>query len=422
MVPDHNEVSRRCFFQQLGGAAAAVGLSATASSGLGAGSTSTAESITQAAFGRDDFLLDPDLIYLNTGSLGATPRVVMDKVFEAWQQLETDPVGQNWGPLNKEAEQVRADLAAFVGCETKEIAITRNTTEGIHQIAQGLNLTKGDRILTTDHEHGSCMAAWQYLKRYQGVEIDQVTLPVPPDSDDQVVNLFRNALTPRTQVILVSHVTHTTGLRLPIKKLAKLAEAKNLLLIVDGAQAPGMLDINLKESGCHAYASSAQKWLLAPKGLGWLYVRDGLAERIHPPMLQAGPRVYTAPVGTRNVPNIIGLGETIRYHQAIGKSKIEEHVLGLRDHLLQRLGSLPQVKVISPKDRTLASGIVSIALPKAFPAGRFVRTLREKYQIVVRVVGSKFNAIRVSMHIYNTREHVDRLVEVLKQELSSNSQ
>ena len=363
---------------------------------------------------RKAFSLPEELCYLNNGSLGPSPDIVVQSTVDASRRLERDPVRQEFGTLNSEAEEARAKAAAFLGCSTDELAVTRNTTSGMNMVAQGIDWTAGDRILTTDHEHGGGSVCWEYIAERHGVVIDKVALPVPPDSPGQLLPLFAEKMTPRTRVLSVSHVTYTTGLRLPVAAIAKLAHAAGALMIVDGAQAPGGLPVDVPSLDCDAYATSAHKWLLAPKGTGLLVIRKEAQDRIRPLELHHGYGVYSASVGTRNLPGIIGLGTAIDFLNHLGMARVEAHNLALRRRLFEGLRAMDAIECISPAADDLAAPLVTIHLPDGRSNTELARSLRAQHGVEVKVLShGPWSGIRMSTHVYNDEEEIDRLLRAL---------
>jgi len=361
------------------------------------------------------FALPADLVYLNNGSLGPAPVPAIAAVRNALTKLQRNPVTHYYGPLIKQTESVRAQAAAFLGCTTPELAVTNCTTDAMNMIAQGIDLQPGDRVLTTDHEHAGGSLCWQYYVDHRGVIIDRVILPTTFTDADQIVALFRRKLTAKTRVISVSHVTYTTGLRLPVRSLAELARTQDALLIVDGAQAPGALRVDLRELRCHAYATSAHKWLLAPAGTGLLYINTDVRERIAPIALAAGPRVYTGATGTRNLVNLIGLGVSLDILTRLGPARVEKHLFDLRDQLIRAAAAIPGLELVSPQPRGCASALTTFRLPATVKCAHVVRVLRDKHGIIVKpVTGHNLNAIRVSLHIYNTPADIAKFADTLK--------
>ena len=221
-----------------------------------------------------DLLLQPGVIHLQTGGVGAMPRLVLDATTAAMSEIEGDPVRATYGPGLTELEKVRGSCARLLNCTAEEIVLTTSTTQGMFLIAQGLRLSHGDRILSTDHEHPGGRLGWEWAGRRFGVQID--TVPISPGETDPaaIVERFADAITPRTRVLSFSHILFTTGVRLPVAELCALAREHGCWSIVDGAQGPGAMGVDVKAIGCHAYAASGHKWMLGPKGTGFLYISD----------------------------------------------------------------------------------------------------------------------------------------------------
>jgi selenocysteine lyase/cysteine desulfurase len=343
---------------------------------------------------------------------------VIAETLKAWRSLEENPADEAFGPFLERMEQVRQKAAEFLGCAKEEIVLTRNTTEGMNTVAQGLNLRPGQRILTTDHEHPGGTAGWEYYARRQGAVIDRITLPLPPRNAGEILDRIEAGITPDTRVISVSHVTFSTGLQLPIREIAKVARERGCLLVVDGAQAPGVLNVHVKELGCHTYATSAHKWMLAPKGTGILYLSDEAGLEIDPLFLQHGRAVYTASTGTRNVPAILGLGAAMDFLNHLGKGRVQERALSLRGQIYEALSDFPQVRVVSPPPGGMASALVTFALPEGVDNGLLAQRLKDRHRVIVKVVPPQLvNGLRVSAHVYNSEEDVEQLLAALRKEL-----
>ena len=373
---------------------------------------------------RQEFLTPSHLLHFNTGSLGATPRAVIDAVAEYMRELERDPVGQAWGPLRELTEAVRHEAAALIGADPEELAIVRNTTEAMNAIASGVDLAPGDEILTTDHEHAGGMICWQYLAERTQARIVQLEMPVPATSADELVARVAEHLNERTRICSFSHVDTLTGVRLPLARIAELTRRRGILLACDGAQAPGMLQVDVHALQVDTYASSSHKWMLAPKGSGLLYVRRAVQDRVRPPLLRSGFSCYSGSSGTRNVPHIIGHGLAVDMHRLLTPQKIENRCLALRDGLAQRLQELPGARILSPTAVELRSALLAVTF-EGRDAGDIYRALRER-DIVVKALPAtmvvtdalqsrSYNALRFSTHIYNSEAELDQLTEALAQ-------
>ena len=361
---------------------------------------------------RQEFLTPARLLHFNTGSLGATPRAVIDAVADYMRELERDPVGQAWGPMLQLTEAVRHEAAALIGADPEELAIVRNTTEAMNTIASGVDLSPGDEILTTDHEHAGGMICWQYLAERTQARIVQLEMPVPATSADELVARVAEHLNERTRICSFSHVDTLTGVRLPLARIAELTRPR------------GMLQVDVHALQVDTYASSSHKWMLAPKGSGLLYVRRAVQDRVRPPLLRSGFGSYSGSSGTRNVPHILGHGLAVDMHRLLTPQKIEHRCLALRDGLAQRLQELPGARILSPTAVELRSALLAVTF-EGKAAGDIYRALRERdivakalpaTMVVTDALQSRnYNAVRFSTHIYNSEAELDRLTEALAQ-------
>lgn len=361
---------------------------------------------------RTEFLLNPGVAHLNCGTLGATPRPVLDAVTAALYAVEGNPSVNVFGPVGAQMEDVRARAAAFLGAALDEVVLTRNTTEGMNLVATGLDLQPGDEILTTNHEHPGGRVCWDHLVERRGVRIVEVPMPAPARDAAEIVQRMGDHLTARTRVCSVSHVCTITGLQMPLAALAERMRPRGVLLVCDGAQAPGMLSVDVKALGVDTYASSSHKWMLAPKGSGLLYVRKEVQDRIRPVFLHAGYRAYTASSGTRNVPQILGHGAALAFHETIGRDRVEQRCRALNRLLRDRLDRLPALQRLTPAEEELASGIVSYRLLEG--TNREVAQALAARDLVVKVIPKpELNGLRFSTHIFNSESDVHRLADAL---------
>jgi selenocysteine lyase/cysteine desulfurase len=366
----------------------------------------------------DDYLFSPGLVYLQTASLGPTPRPVLDRTVAAWRELEGNPTFVGYGSQEREMDEVRSKAAAFLGAKPEELVLTRSTTDGLNWVAQGLGLAPGDHVLTTDQEHPGGRSCWDYVARKQGVVLDVV--PIPPGQGDaaSIVQGFAERLTPKTRALSFSHLLSSTGLRMPVAELSALARAHGALAVVDGAQAAGGIAVDVKALGCHVYATSGHKWLLGPKGTGLLYLSDDLGGRVDPIALQGGRAAYSISSGVTNIPGVLGLGTAIDYLAAIGIDRIEAHNLSLRNRLFASLPKVRHLRVVSPPSGPLASPLLTFELPRDVDSHALQLRLLERHRVMVKVVpGQWLNGHRLSMHLFNTEADVDAAVAALRAEL-----
>lgn len=373
-----------------------------------------------AAETKGEYLFAEGLTYLNTGTLGPCRRATLNETLKRWEDLESNPVSF-YGKLGAEplAERTRAVAANFLGCDPGEMVVTSSTTSGMNAVAQGLRLKPGDRILTTNHEHGGGLLCWKYFEKYYGAVIDTVSFAPEEHDTEAILARIRSGIRKETKLITVSHVFSSTGLRMPVAEISAIARSHGVLCIVDGAQAAGAIRVNVRELGCHAYATSGHKWLMGPKGTGLLYIAKEAQSIIRPMQFEESYNTYNDSNGVVNLAAILGLAVAIEYLESIGVAKVEEHNLMLRNRLYDRLTNSKRLKLVSPGAGSLASPMVAGILPEGVDKKAFVNMLLDKHRLSIRPTHDQFgfNGIRFSMHIFNTTRDVDFAAAVVQNEL-----
>ena len=309
--------------------------------------------------------------------------------------------------------QFRDPLAEFVGCKRDEIALLRNATEANSYIANGLDMKPGDEVLMTDQEHPGGESPWEVKAKRYGVVIKKVALPKPVQNAAQVLNLFNDAITPRTRVMFFSHISTITGVVLPAKELCALARSKGILSAVDGAHVPGMMRFNVHDIGCDMYSSSPDKWLQAPKGSGFLYVRDEVIDRLWNTIATEGwdePKIRAERfqrIGSSNVPALCGLRASIKLANDIGLDRIEKRHRAQADYLLAEMQKRDAESWTSP-DPALRCGIVTVNVPPLYRMD-LENWLWKTHKIRVR--GGEPHKLRLSTPYYVQRNDIDRFLE-----------
>ena len=396
-------LSRREMFS---GTAAMLGASC-----LTKGNTAFAES--------SEYMFAPGLIYLNTGSLGPTPRSIYDEVLKAWADVEMNPVGKVYGgTVNALAEKTRAGVAGFIGCSADEVLLTRSTTNAMTIAGLGVELARGDRVLTTDVEHEGGSAVWKHLEKRRGIGIDRVVI-APEDHDvTHIVARFERAITKRTKVISVSHVITSTGFRMPVREIVALAKSRNILTIIDGAQAVGNIEVDVKAIGCDAYAAPGHKWLMAPKGTGFLYIRQEASAQIQPVEWFDAKTYVCGSAGVGSQPLIVGLGAAIEAAKLRGIAVSEAQNLRLRNRAYEGLKQIAKVRVVSAPPGPLATALVAFRLPDTIDSREFRGTLGTRYKIILKQTEKRwFNGMRISPHVFNTEADIDAALKAIASEL-----
>lgn len=376
---------------------------------------------------RSQFNLIDGLTFMNNGTLGPVPQVVQDAQIRYAREVAQDPTN---GYRFEDVDAVRARVAAFTGADAEEIAITRSTTEGMTIFARGLDWSEGDEVLMCSHEHFGGKGPYYSLRDQYGITINVIDVPSPPESVSQIVDLYERALTPRTKVIVVSHITYVTGLVMPIKEIAQMAHRHGVLVSADGAHPLGMLDLDLHALGCDHYSAAGQKWLLAGTGTGVCYVRKDVVDRVNPmvaadmahetPEMQEMLRTFLAGAkkfemfGQRNVPSALGMTSAIDLQETIGKRNIEARVRQLGDRLRAGLQEISGVKLWTSTNAALNAGLTLFSV-RDLPMNAIVQGILERDRIYIRTMDTgNLNAVRASTHFYNTPDEVDRLLAAVR--------
>ena len=362
---------------------------------------------------RKQFVIPADEVYLNNGTVGSSPAPVLRAIFDGYNETEkmaqSDPEDYpiwGYGAWN----EFRDPLAAFVGCKRDEIALLRNATEANSYIANGLDMKPGDEVLMTDQEHPGGEHPFNLRAKRYGIVVKKVTLPKPVPSAAAVLNLINDAITPRTRVLFFSHITTATGVVLPAKELCALARSKGILSAVDGAHVIGMMALNVHDLGCDMYTSSPHKWLMAPKGTGFLYVRDEVIDRLWNTIVTAGwddPKLRAERfqrIGSSNVPSLWGMRAAVKLANDIGLERIERRHRKMADYILGEMVKRGAESWTSP-DAALRCAIASVNVPPIQILEIETWMWQNKK---IRIRGGGPSKIRLSTPYYLLRKDVDR--------------
>jgi selenocysteine lyase/cysteine desulfurase len=364
---------------------------------------------------RSQFNILDGMTFMNNGTEGPVPRCVTEANEKFFREIAENP-SNNY--RRDEVDGVRALVAKFVNADPGEIALTRSTTEGMNLFTHGLDWKAGDEVVYCDHEHGGGIGPITTLAKRIGIKPVVFNIPSPPASVDQIVGLYEKAITPRTRMIMVSHMTYVTGLITPVKELADLAARRNLLISVDGAHPLGMMDLDLKAMNVHHYAAAGQKWLMCGTGTGVCYIRRDVQERVWPLMgppgdPKDGAKKYEA-FGQRDVPSVLGMTAAVEMQNAIGKKHIEDRVRFLSARLRAGLKQIPGVKLWTSEDPRFAAGLTLFSV-RDLPMENVQKAILARDRIYIRTMTTgNLNAVRAATHIYNMPAEVDHLIASVK--------
>jgi isopenicillin-N epimerase len=359
------------------------------------------------------------MINLNNGGVSPAPRVVSDTEKRYLEIENMTPTYYMWRILDPGIETVRRRLAREFGCDLEEIAITRNASESLENVQLGMDLKRGDEILTTNQDYPRMITTWQQRERRDGIVLKQITFPVPPPSLAYLTKRIEESITSRTKVIHICHITNRTGQIFPVKQICQMARARGIEVIVDGAHAFGQFPFKHADLDCDYYGVSLHKWILAPIGTGFLYVRKSKIPKIWP--LMAAPDTMTdnirkfEEIGTHPASQRNAITEALNFHDSIGGERKAARFRYLRKRWSNRLRDLPGVKILNSEDpeQSCAIGFISV---DGFDAPKLTAHLWEKYRIWTTpvVTEGEYQGLRITPNVYTTLEEIDTFAEVME--------
>jgi len=363
------------------------------------------------------FVTDRSLINLNNGGVSPSPAVVQEAMRRHLEFSNAAPTYTMWRVLEPQRERVRASLAELFGCHAEEVAITRNTSEGLEACQFGFDLQRGDEVLTTTQDYPRMITTFRQRERRDGIVMRRFSIPTPCEDPDRIVALFEQRVTPRTRLILVSHIIFLTGQVMPVRRIVELGRRRGVPVLVDGAHAFAHLDFSLADIECEYYATSLHKWLFAPHGTGMLYVRR---ERIAPLWpLMAAPEELTADIrkfeeiGTHPAANALAIGEAIAFHRGIGPARKQARLRALRDYWARPLAALPRIRLHTSLKAEFSCGLATVQI-EGVDSGALADHLWQRHRIIVAPIKhEEFEGVRVAPSVYTTRPELDRFVEAM---------
>lgn len=367
------------------------------------------------------FDTDRTIINLNNGGVCPTPSHVLAQMVRDLEFTNESPVQNMWRILDPKTESVRRDLAREFGCDPEEIAIKRNASEAMESLIFGIDLAKGDEVVITDQNYPRMVTSWEQRARRDGIVVNKVQFPVPLPSDKLFVDLIRAAITPKTKAIELPYVTNYTGQILPVRDVVRLGKEKGIPVFIDGAHAFAHFPFKRDELECDYFGCSLHKWLLAPIGTGFLYVRKEKIKNIWPMMgadavLDNDIRKFEQ-IGTHPAANYNAISVAMTFHRAIGAERKIARLRYLRDRWAKPLlDADKRVKLWTPIGDGAASGGIALMQIQGIDTGRIFGHLYNKNKIVVSPTGhAQFNGIRTSANVYTTLDEIDVFVDAIKQ-------
>jgi isopenicillin-N epimerase len=374
---------------------------------------------------KDLFLLNSDVVFLNHGSYGATPRPVFE-AYQQWQlRLESQPVLFLGREFNQLMYDARHALGEYLHADADDLVYIPNTTHGVNIVAHSLQLQPDEEILTTDHEYGACDYTWDFICSKTGAKYIHQTIPLPVHNRADVVEQFWRGVTPQTKVIYLSHITSATALRLPVEQICQRARDAGILTVVDAAHSPGQIPVDLSELGADIATGNCHKWMLAPKGAAFLYVRRDVQPLVEPLVVSWGfnptPDFTTGSrfvdilqwTGTRDPAAFLSVPAAIQFMKEQNWEDVRLNCHRLLCQAIERVCDLTDLQPLYPLDSDFYSQMGIARLPPCDPLVLKSR-LYDEYKIEIPVTQWQDRQfLRISIQGYNDQADVDALIRAL---------
>jgi selenocysteine lyase/cysteine desulfurase len=421
-------ITRRSFLRATGTAAAIaafnddhlarVEAAARRVEGAAPGDVATDESYWREI--QQAFTLDRTIINLNNGGCSPSPRVVHE-AFKRYLDISNQaPVYHMWQILEPNIESVRRRLAAEFGCDPEELAITRNASEALQTAQLGIDLKAGDEVVTTNQDYGRMLNTWDQRVRRDGIRVHKISFPVPPPSMDDLAERLLGAITPATKVLHFCHITNLTGQIFPVKRICAEARRRGIQTIVDGAHAFAQFPYKLNDLGCDYYGTSLHKWLLAPIGTGFLYVRRANIPSLWP--LQPAAEGQTndirkfEEIGTHPAANHNSIAEALSFHEGISAERKAARLRYLRDRWAKRLAASPKFRIHTNLTDPAQSCAIANVQVVGVPTAKVVARLWDRWRIIATPIAhAEFEGVRVTPNVYTTLEEVDTFTGAMEE-------
>ena len=368
---------------------------------------------------RSGYVLKPDYINLENGYYCITPQPTFNAFVENIKKINYHGSYYMRNDRFPENTEVRHALAKAAGCLPEEIVVTRNTTESLDTVISGYDWKPGDEAVMAVQDYGAMLDHFDLQAKRYGMVNKRISVPLNPASDEEIVEVYEKAITPKTRLLMVCHIINITGQILPIKKISDMAHKHGVDVLVDGAHAFAHFDYKISDLGCDYYGTSLHKWLSSPLGVGFLYVRKGKAKSLWPIF---GDNGYADDdirklnhTGTPAVHTDISILNALDYLQKIGIEKKEARLRYIKEYWVRQVRDYPGILVNTPADPKRSCGIANVGIAKMKP-GILGKTLLEKYKIwTVPIDGANVHGCRITPNIYTTTEELDVFVKALKE-------
>ena len=366
---------------------------------------------------REQYTTSPNIINLNNGGVSPQPKPVQDAHIRYYQYCNEAPSYYMWRILDQGREPLRNRLAELAGCSPEEIAINRNTTEGLNTIIFGLNLKAGDEVVLTKYDYPNMTNAWKQREKRDGIKLNWVDLDMPVESDEIILRQFEKAITPKTKIVHVTHMMNWTGQVLPARKIANLAHKKGCEVIVDASHSFVHIDHKISDLDCDYYAASLHKWLCAPFGTGFMFIKKEKIKNVwallSAPVPDAGNIGKFESIGTRSFAAEMAIGNAIDFHYLIGMKRKEERLRFLKNYWAEKVAKLPKVKFYTSMKPQYSCAIATFGIEGWDPSD-ISNELFDKWKIHVTTANHEaVDGVRITPHVYTSLRDLDVLVAAI---------
>lgn len=364
------------------------------------------------------FTMDRSIVNLNNGGVSPSPAVVQEAMKRHLDYSNTAPPPYAlWQILEPQRETVRQRMARFFGTDPEEIALTRNASEGLQICQLGFDLEPGDEVLTSNQDYPRMLTTWEQRARRNKIVVKQISLPVPAEDEEEVVDRFRRAVTPKTRLILMCHMINLTGQILPVRKVVAMAREKGIPVVVDGAHTFAHFPFRQEDLGCDYYATSLHKWLFAPHGTGMLYVRRdkiaGLWPMMAAPVAMDGNIRKYEEIGTHPAANYLAIADALTFHEGVGADRKAARLRYLRDRWAKRLTKHDRVKLHTSLDPRFSCGIGTVQV-MGIETPKLAQHFWDRYRILVTpIVHPEFEGLRITPSVYTTLQEIDSFCDAM---------
>ncbi|HUS00299.1 MAG TPA: aminotransferase class V-fold PLP-dependent enzyme [Chitinophagaceae bacterium] len=368
---------------------------------------------------QQSYTVNPNIINLNNGGVSPSPKVVQDAL-ERYNRLSNEgPSYYMWRILDQGREPLREKLAELAGCDPNEVAVNRNATEALNTVIFGLNLKAGDEVIGTKQDYPNMINAWKQRATREGIIYTQINFDFPIEDDDKLVGAYQKARTPNTKLLHITHMVNWSGQLMPVKKIARMAHAKGIEVLVDGAHSFGLIDFKIPDLDADYFGTSLHKFLSAPIGSGMLWIRKDKIKNIWPLVCNDKPnsddiRKFET-IGTRSFPIEQAIGEAINFHNAIGPKRKQERIHYLKNYWASAVKQNPKVKIHTSLNPKYSCAICGVSVNGMTPA-ELDTQLFNNYKIhAVGIVWENISCVRITPHVYTKLKDLDKLIQAINE-------